>query len=188
MFTKPDMIAALNALADQTTLQSAISGLQMYHAPKHLQVTDIRPPNLGFGSSFFMKRKMVPTQVTRPGAWGSGPITETVNRPSEAFGDLEPIDRTDEAKIIGYLKTTDSGAVAADRDDFVFFTDVPHPYVGLDFPFNASLPVEAGYLAVVIGRSGRGYKIRSAYPCTRDRYLTKGAATIHRGVSNKWAG
>ncbi|MDT8857281.1 hypothetical protein RNZ50_20025 [Paracoccaceae bacterium Fryx2] len=187
MFNKTQMIAALNALASPATLQTAIAGLQMYHAPNHLEVTHVRPPNQGYGSSFFMKRKMVTTVEMRPNVWTKVPAPTNVTSPDMSFGALEPTTRADEARIIGHLKTCDSGAVAADRDDFVFFTDVPEPYVGFDFPAGASLPVEAGYLCFVIGRAGPNLKLRSVYSCTQTRYLSKAASVIRRAGNGIWS-
>lgn len=180
MLTEADVIKALNALSNFATLQQAITGLQMNHSPKHLQVTHIRTNTTGYGDSFFMKKSPLMQTVTK-NVWGK-PATEKVpvkDQFSEAFGDYTDIDRNDERTIINHLLTSDSVAYAfdpANQERFILFSDVPHPYVGFDWVANKCLPVQAGYLAIVIQKSLDSWKIITVFPCARayyDRFQTK---------------
>ena len=178
------MLKAINALSNDITLRNAITALQMYHPPKHLTVEHVRPPHNGYGSAFFMKRKLIARPVVKE-VWGK-PQTVMVNSTSTAFGDLEGIDRGDEFKIVSHLKDCDSCAIAASPTEparFLFFTDVPEPYVGFDWMGGKSLPVEGGYLCIVIAVSqipGRGPSLVTAFPCARAYYTSKNATVIHR--------
>ena len=131
-----------------------------------------------------MKRKLIARPVVKE-VWGK-PQTVMVNSTSTAFGDLEGIDRGDEFKIVSHLKDCDSCAIAASPTEparFLFFTDVPEPYVGFDWMGGKSLPVEGGYLCIVIAVSqipGRGPSLVTAFPCARAYYTSKNATVIHR--------
>ena len=89
--------------------------------------------------------------------WGK-PQIQIVQNPSDEFGDLEGMNRTDESKLISNLKTCTSGATANNQaknpDSFIFFTEIPEPYVGLVWVPSKSLPAEGGYLSIVIAKRG----------------------------------
>ena len=59
--------------------------------------------------------------------WGK-PQIQIVQNPSDEFGDLEGMNRTDESKLISNLKTCTSGATANNQaknpDSFIFFTEI----------------------------------------------------------------
>ncbi|NOQ63752.1 MAG: hypothetical protein GQ582_04505 [Methyloprofundus sp.] len=184
MLTKSDVINALNALSDFNTLQQAITGLQRNHSPKHLEVTHIRQNAGGYGSSFFMKKNPLTQTVTKL-VWGK-PVSGQAVVPgqfSEAFGDYTDIDRNDERTIINHLLTSDSVGYALNIGNinrFLIFSDVPQPYVGFDWVANQCLPVEAGYLAIVIEKTHNSWKIITAFPCARAYYQRYQTSVLHK--------
>ncbi|NNE98127.1 MAG: hypothetical protein HKN25_03815 [Pyrinomonadaceae bacterium] len=182
MLSEDKMIVALNDLSDEATLRGAITLLQTNHAPKHLTATHTRPADRGYGAAFFMKRKMITTQITKV-VWGK-PQVRNVRTPSHEFGDYEGIDRTDEFRIVSHIGKCDFGAIvdnhAKTSNSFIFFTEIPKPYVGFDWIRDKSLPIEGGYLGAVIAKRRRNWKILTAFPCGYPYYSRMGAKVIHR--------
>lgn len=187
MFSDAQIVTALNALMNETTLNLAIVGMQTTHSDKHLKATHTRPAAAagGYGDSYFMKKKTVAVPMTVPGAWGKT-ITKTVNRVVEGFGQVEEINRADERRLATFLRFTDFGAIAPDRSDFVFFTEMPSPFVGFDMDRGKSLPQSAPYLGYVIGRRREDYRLITMYPSTGSRFATKGAKTIFK-TGGSWS-
>lgn len=184
MINESDVVNALNALSNPATLHQAIVGLQTNHAPKHFEVTHVRQNADGYGASFFMKKNPLMQTVTKQ-VWGK-PVNERVAVPgqfSEEFGDYIDIDRNDEQTIINHLRNSDSVAYAPDTQNqnrFLLFSDVPHPFVGFDWVANKCLPVQAGYLAMVIEKAFNSWKIITVFPCARAYYQRYQTKVLHK--------
>lgn len=177
MINESDVINALKALSNPATLKAAIVDLQMNHGPKHHEVTDVRKNPSGYGTSFFMKKKTKIQAAKNP--WE---ILDKVHQYSEEFGDYIKIDNKDEATIINHLRESDSVAYAPDatyQNRFLLFTDVPHPYSGFDMIGNMWLPVQAGYLAMVMEKTFNAWKIITVFPCTRAFYENHKTKVLH---------
>lgn len=85
--------------------------------------------------------------------------------------------------IVNHLRTSDSAAYALDAANpqrFLLFSDVPHPYVGFDWVSDKCLPVQAGYLAMVIAKAVNRWRIITVFPCARGYYLRSQAKVIHQ--------
>lgn len=190
MLTESDMINALNALGSANAIRAAIATMQQVHAPKHLEAEHIRPPDTGYGSAFFLKRRMIATPVTKI-VW-SKPQTTTVPIPSSAFGDYQAVTRDDELKIVSCLADADCeiGGIVNNEtkraDSFIFFTPILEPYVGFDWVENKCLPIEGGYLGLVISKRANQWQIHTAFPCGYPYYSRMGAKVIHKRAG-KWA-
>ncbi|HSO85595.1 MAG TPA: hypothetical protein VLQ91_03525, partial [Draconibacterium sp.] len=113
------------------------------------------------------------------------PSTERIAIPgkfSEEFGDYIDINRKDELAIIHHLCDSDSVAYALDTQNqnrFLLFTDVPSPYVGFDWLANMCLPIQAGYLVMVIEKAFITWKIITVFPCARAYYQKHKTKVLH---------